>query len=253
MRMKWIVAVVLTAAGCTSTTPKEPTASHELRRIDPAAVDPEVDAVAMRLAGTFDNAGQSAAAPRDFSPVSFDTCVITLEGSTLAPSARVLFVERRERTAGGSIKRPRFLAIERTEDDRLRGRYYRYPGERDYTGLCRKPAGERIARAADLASAECDVYFTREADGRDIVFAGSTEGQGCPSSFMGASRLVVEVALRADGFTIWERWYDARGKLVEGARTGPYVLTRVPENELDMKEPPRAPGRKPRCPERRRC
>ena len=57
-------------------------------------------------------------------------------------------------------------------------------------------------------------------------FEGGTDGQGCESTLMGAAYATSVVVLRANGFSSWDRGFNAVDMQVWGATAGPYLFAR---------------------------
>jgi hypothetical protein len=70
--------------------------------------------------------------------------------------------------------------------------------------------------------AGCAVHLTRMGD----RFEGGTDGQGCESTLMGAAYATSVVVLRANGFSSWDRGFNAADMQVWGATAGPYLFAR---------------------------
>jgi hypothetical protein len=70
----------------------------------------------------------------------------------------------------------------------------------------------------------CSVLMTRKPDD---AFTGGTVGTRCACELHGAISATSEATISADGFTSWDRGFDAEGRQVWSAVAGGYVFKRV--------------------------
>ena len=107
-------------------------------------------------------------------------------------------------------------------DDRTVSRVFELQTPMDHVGLCADPSRVTFTPDDVIERAGCAVHLAARAD----ALVGGTEGEGCESVLMGARYATSEVELRANGFTSWDRGFDAAGQQVWGATAGPYRFTR---------------------------
>jgi hypothetical protein len=168
------------------------------------------------LLGRFDSATQARADPRYFS-IDVEACRV--EVPSLGP--RVLYLEQAR--TGMAPYRQRLYVLERDgADDRVVSRVFELNTPRKYVGLCSDPSRAAFTPDDVVEREGCAVHLTARGDG----FVGGTVGHSCESTLMGASYATSEVELRPDGFTSWDRGYDAAGRQVWGATAGPYRFVR---------------------------
>lgn len=110
-----------------------------------------------------------------------------------------------------------------SSDERSSGVTLKTFGLLDKSIRCDGAGQQVMLNRASLAASRCQMQFK---------FAGShwygkTASTGCPSSYMGAERLVAEDWMFPDKLLTWERWYGADGAQVAGLEDGPMVFRRV--------------------------
>lgn len=227
-----VLSATLAACGATPSTPTTADAASEaaVDGAPEAAVDaaPEatVDAAppaepvenrAFRLLlGRFDSSMQALSDPTYFS-IRVQTCRVA------APElgARVLYLEQAR--TGMAPYRQRLYVLERDgADDRAVSRVFELNAPMDYVGLCSDPSRVTFTPDDVIERAGCAVHLTA----RDDRFEGGTQGMGCESVLNGATYASSEVVLRSNGFSSWDRGYNAAGMQVWGATAGPYLFAR---------------------------
>ena len=182
----------------------------------PAPVEPVESAVFRHLVGRFDSGAQALTDPRYFS-IRVEACRVA------APllGERVLYLEQ-SRT-GMAPYRQRLYVIERDGgDDRAVSRVFELNTPTGYVGLCADPKRETFTPDDVVERTGCAVHLTRMGD----RFEGGTDERACESTLMGAAYATSVVVLRANGFSSWDRGFNAADMQVWGATAGPYLFAR---------------------------
>lgn len=191
-----------------------------------------VEEVAALLTGTFDSSAQSTSDPESFRAVRL--VAVRVPASRLGAGAPVLYVEQALLESPDRPYRQRFYRIEETADGGVVSRVFEPKEPVAVSGKWRDPSDLALFGAGDVVERlGCAVRLKRTDDG----WSGSTEGKDCPSALSGARWATSEVTLRPGRLESWDRGYDANGRQVWGARSGPYVFERRSEG------PPPAPPR----------
>lgn len=199
---------------------------YRFERFEPGSHDAQVVDLASAILGHSDNREQVAAAPRDFTPVTYHMCPIRIPGSQLPAESRASYVHQTISFPGGAYNRERIYHFFRRKDGRLGFESYDLRAGVSLAGLCDKPASERMSfdKAQVDWQSGCAMIFEPADRG---AYRGTTEPGGCPSTYKGASRLDIVEDIKRGAFDVWERWYDAKGKQVAGSTKGPYQYRRV--------------------------
>jgi hypothetical protein len=215
------VVVALAAgalAGCGRAAAPPPVAA---RAGAPArAIDDAADRLARYLTGAFDTTALAARDP-DFEAVLFTACPV--RAPELGP--RALYVEQALVATPERPYRQRLYVIEPGPGPgagaRSRVFEFREPGA--FVGLCARGAGApAIAGGAVEEKPGCGVDLAWSGE----RFVGATAGTSCANARKGARYATSEVALDATTFSSWDRGFDADGRQVWGATSGPYVFVR---------------------------
>jgi hypothetical protein len=220
------IALLLTACGSDGATPPDATPPRDAAAEATVDVAPDVapdapfdaaDALYRYLLGSFDSQLQAAMDPAYFA-ITVRACRVSVPEL----GERVMYLEQaRLRMAP---YRQRVYVVQGEEPTTTRGvsRVFEFLDARPYVGLCDDPTRKTITAADLIERTGCAVHLTWMSD----RFEGGTEGQGCESTLMGASYATSEVVLRANGFSSWDRGYNAAGMQVWGATGGPYRFAR---------------------------
>lgn len=138
-----------------------------------------------------------------------------------------LYVEQAMAKALDKPYRQRVYRIETAADGGAISHVYTLPGDPlQFAGAQHQPAKLAGISPADLQERSgCAIHLRRQADGS---YAGSTHASDCPSDLRGASYATSEVELSEQLLSSWDRGYDAQGKQVWGAVSGPYRFDRLP-------------------------
>jgi hypothetical protein len=178
-----------------------------------------VDTFEAYLVGRFDSTAQAKKDP-SFFEIQVETCRV--EVPALGP--RVLYIEQAQMAALNQPYRQRLYVLEAGEDPATQvvSRVFEFKTASKYIGLCSKEPAPMISAAQTEEKAGCAVRMAWDG----AQFVGGTVDKGCPSTLSGATYATSEVTLRADGFTSWDRGYDAADKQVWGAVKGGYIFDR---------------------------
>ncbi len=188
-----------------------------------AAAEPpsRAEEVAALLTGTFDSSAQSSADPESFRAVRL--VAVRVPASRLGSGAPVLYVEQALLESPDRPYRQRFYRIEETADGGVVSRVFEPKEPVAVSGKWRDPSDLALYGPGDVVERlGCAVRLKRTDGG----WRGSTEGKECPSALSGARWATSEVTLRPGRVESWDRGYDAAGRQVWGARSGPYVFER---------------------------
>lgn len=200
--------ILLSLLGCTS---------HPVVESD-EVIDP-VTEVAGLLAGSFDSAEQ-ASADHEFFNVLLHMTRIWPERS----DGQWLYVEQAIATSADKPYRQRVYQVV-AEGNAVLSRVYTVPGDPlIYAGGWRDTSRLAALTAETLSLRDgCAIRLQRQGAAH---WAGATEDNVCASELRGASYATSTVTLTARGVQSWDRGYDAAGKQVWGAVTGPYIFVR---------------------------
>jgi hypothetical protein len=187
--------------------------------VDTPPVDPAgVSRVLYRyLLGRFDSSAQSM---RD--PTYFAISVVTCRVQVAELGEQVMYIEQAR--VGMAPYRQRVYVIEPREPASTHAvsRVFEFNRPQDFVGLCAEPSRYTIEAADLIERAGCAVEVTWMGD----RFVGGTVERRCESTLMGATYATSEVVIRADGFSSWDRGFNALGRQVWGATAGAYVFDR---------------------------
>ena len=235
MHRQLLIAFCAALVGCgdtTTTTPTDDAAAPDAAVPDAAVsdaaapdaavpdaaapVEPVESAVFRHLEGRFDSGAQALTDTRYFS-IRVEACRVA------APllGERVLYLEQ-SRT-GMAPYRQRLYVIERDGgDDRAVSRVFELNNPTGYVGLCADPTRETFTPDDVVERTGCAVHLMRMGD----RFEGGTDERACESTLMGAAYATSVVVLRANGFSSWDRGFNAADMQVWGATAGPYLFAR---------------------------
>lgn len=211
-----IAAPLPVLTGCQS-TPQAPARSGE----------PTLETLASLMQGSFSSEAQSKRTPMTEDQEGyFDIRV------ELAPiwEDRVdgvwLYVEQ---AISSSIEKPyrqRVYRLASVGNNDFVSEVYTLPGDAPvFAGAHKNPELLDSISPSDLEQLEgCTVFLSWT--GPD-EFAGGTVGFGCENSWGGAAYAQSTVTITADGFTAWDKGFDANGNQVWGPTLGPYRFDRV--------------------------
>ena len=178
-----------------------------------------------RLEGAFSSEAQAREDP-DYFDVRFHVLPLWRSRSDY----RWIYVER---AVPGRPEAPYRQTVYRLGDDpfaRKSGSRYELlayslsdPGR--FAGAALDPAKLDAMTPADLvARPRCTVQLV-QGDGGD--FAGGTRGRDCPGETPGVAYVTSEWTVGRETLRVWDRAFDAEGRLVWGATRGPYLFRRL--------------------------
>lgn len=135
-----------------------------------------------------------------------------------------LYIEQARADMPGEPYRQRIYNVRARDDGDFESVVYEIPDEDKYIGAAENPALVDDLSPENLMRREgCEVVLGYE----DGIFSGSTVGQACKSSLMGASFATSEVKITGAGMTTLDRGYDAESKQVWGSYLGGYVFDKL--------------------------
>jgi CpeT protein len=180
-----------------------------------SAADSDVKAVVELLTGSFSSAKQAKA-----DTAYFDVRLHMSPIFTDKAGEHWLYVEQAMATALDKPYRQRVYKVELREGSII-SRVFTLPGDaHKFAGGFKDPKKFADLKADQLVErAGCAIVLAKQSDG---TFKGSTLGKGCASDLRGAKYATSEVTLSPKLLTSWDRGYDADGKQVWGAVSGPY-------------------------------
>jgi CpeT/CpcT family (DUF1001) len=165
--------------------------SYQYRDIDPQIQDPEVNAIAQWLNGTFATQGEDA-------PRGYRNCPAIVQNSLFPDFAPALFVERIE----SGVSRRQLAWVRRTEAAVEVSLYDVSPdsiSETDGRNICDRPISERQLEQTSLGERDCTIVFQRQGDA--FVGLGSQCIRGAIATETGA----VEVRVSKEKLEIWQQ------------------------------------------------
>lgn len=199
-----LTLLALAAVGC-QTVP-------EVRR------DAELVRLASYMIGTFDSSAQAAA---DDAYLTVDLHAVEIWPD--AEDGIWLYVEQQVRGAR-SPYRQRVVRLVRDASGTLRQQVYTIRDPSIYAGGWRVPGRFAVLGRDELAYlAGCDNLLRPEGD----RFVGGTRDRDCRNDYKGAAYMVSVANVGADGFSNWDRGFDADGELVWGPPSGGYRFRRT--------------------------
>lgn len=186
----------------------------------PEPSDADLAALAAMMTGSFSSAAQAAADPENFRDIRLAVVPIWTDRD----DGPWLYVEQAAATALEAPYRQRVYRLVRTGEKTIESRVYTLPDPPlRFAGAAQDPAKlAELGPDALTLRAGCAVVL--EKSGQE--WKGSTAGTGCASDLRGASHATSEVTITAAGMRSWDRGYDAVGKQVWGAVSGPYIFVR---------------------------
>ena len=176
------------------------------------------DEVAVWMMGNYSSATQATEDPANFKHVVLHIAPIWVERR----DGRWLYVEQAMADAQDKPYRQRVYRVMDASDG-VDSMVFELPGDPlRYAGAWKDPDRMNQLMPDLLTPREgCSVHLRRSGNGE---WAGGTGEQTCESSLRGASYASSRVWLTPDRMRTWDQGFDASGKQVWGATTGPYVF-----------------------------
>lgn len=168
------------------------------------------------MTGSFSSAEQAAADTNYFD--------IRLEMVPIWPERTDAFWLYVEQAAAWSLERPyrqRVYRLSRRDAETLESAVFELPHPLRFAGAWQEK--QPLAQLTPDSLTErtgCAILL----EFQDGAFVGSTTGQECTSELHGAAYATSEVRIEPTVLTSWDRGFDAAGKQVWGAETGPYIF-----------------------------
>jgi len=219
LRLVILAGIAALLAGCAST----PTGS-------PADTAPsELDSLITAMTGTFSSSAQAQRDPAFRHVVLHMVPMPHLDRRD--PEARWLYVEQAMAEAPERPYRQRAYRVRMIDGEApdAESAVFEFAGDPlRLAGAWNDPRRLARIRIDDLQLREgCEVILLARFGGRDgMLWEGSTLGDRCASTLMGATYAQSEVQIYADRIHTWDRGYDANGKQVWGSVNGPYEFRR---------------------------
>jgi CpeT protein len=208
---------------------------YNFRRVKLEKQDPLLAQLASFMTGRLSNNEQVEQDPENFSPVSYHICQVD-GGTKLRPTTRLLLAKQIIEAPGRTITRNRIYKLVRsatdTAGDKIKEGVFEISASPfDETKidpeLCNSTLKNRLS--VDTSSIQwdtsCTMLFRYDANSKSYI--GNTQGEGCPSTFRGAVKMVADETISDGVIAPWERWYDASGNQVAGSTKGPYIYKRL--------------------------
>jgi CpeT protein len=178
--------------------------------------------VAGWMCGIFTSADQAERDPENF----FAVRLVTVPIWKTRTDGPWLYVEQAMLDAVDAPYRQRVYRLVETEAG-LRSEVYSLPRDGEgFAGIWMEP-GRFSDYNPEMLTERSGCAIELERSGSKYL--GSTVGEGCASSLRGASYATSEVTLSDGRITSWDRGFDAEGRQVWGAESGPYEFKRVAE------------------------
>jgi hypothetical protein len=181
--------------------------------------------VVTHLVGVMDTSNQAKTNPKTPN-VRMTTCRVRVN-----PTQKGAVFLYQEQALAKSLSKPyrqRFLRISEVKSRKLvESAEFKPPNPESWIGLCDRPQEKRLVSSNDLGKTECSVFLQKAGNN----YFGETQPGGCPTNFKGAVKLTNHITLHAKGMETWDRGYDARGKIIWGAKKEPYQYLWVGRGE----------------------
>lgn len=179
------------------------------------------------FSGRFSNAEQVAADPKNFIPVSYQFCQVDTVQNPQRPATRFMLAQQTVSTPARTIQRNRMYEFFRSEQGKISVRTNPFDESKVPADICQRPLNERRGLADEALSQRDSCVLTFDWNESEQFFTGGTPAEGCPSNFQGAVKLTIEETIKDGLITPWERWFNAAGEQVAGAKAGPYIYKRI--------------------------
>ena len=177
-----------------------------------------LEELASCLQGSFDSADQARLDPGNFQDIRLQVVRIWPERQ----DGIWLYLEQAEATSQDRPYRQRVWHLTALPDGRFLSTNATFQDPLRLAGAWAQP-GRFAALGPEHLEARkgCEVLLKAAGKG---IFSGGTAATACESSLRGATYATTEVALTPRTLTSWDRGFDAQGRQVWGALTGPYVF-----------------------------
>lgn len=107
----------------------------------------------------------------------------------------------------------------------------------EYKNFCDRPKDQRPHDEeiiGDIAEHLTTIHLSRCERGKRCLYEGSTNPQGFPNSWNGASYCTSDLMIHRNGEVhTWDRGYDEEGNQVWGPKIGPYEFKPAPNSSYD--------------------
>lgn len=132
-----------------------------------------------------------------------------------------LYVEQAASWALQKPYRQRVYKVTRSEDDSFESTVFTFEKPLRFAGKYTEPTAFDVLTPDSLEEREgCSIFLHKTESG----YSGSTVKRNCVSNLRGATYATSEVIIESKVLNSWDRGFDADGKQVWGAETGPYIF-----------------------------
>lgn len=178
------------------------------------------DEVAVWMMGSYSSAEQARQDPANFRDVRLHIAPIWVERQ----DGRWMYVEQAMADTPDKPYRQRVYRV-MDEPGGVQSMVFELPGDPlPYAGAWKDPARLNQLMPHLLVPREgCSVHLQRTSPSE---WTGGTGEQTCESSLRGATYARSQVWLGASQMRTWDQGFDASGKQVWGATTGPYIFVK---------------------------
>lgn len=177
------------------------------------------------MTGTFSSTNQHRAHPDHY----FDIRLVMVPIWTERDDGPWLYVEQAVAAQASAPYRQRVYRLVDLGEGRYRSDVYTLPGDpKSFVASWGTPETWSALTPSDLVPRQGCSITLRATDRH--TFLGSTHERDCPSERQGATYATSEVAITEHGLTSWDRGFDAEGKHVWGAESGPYCFDKVSQD-----------------------
>ncbi|MCC5825048.1 CpcT/CpeT family chromophore lyase [Alkalimonas sp.] len=127
--------------------------------------------------------------------------------------------------------RQRITRFQLAADGSIQADGFLLPEQEAFMGAWQQPERFAALKPEDLQPVVgCTVYLVKTGAQR---FEGATQGQQCRNSHRGASYMISQTQVSADGFVNWDRGFSANGDLVWGPAAGGYQFRPVGQQQCN--------------------
>lgn len=182
------------------------------------AEEPDIDELFAWMSGSFSSAAQ-AEDDTNFHHVTLEMTPIWTDRE----GENWFYVEQALGSMPEKPYRQRVYEVRRGADGIIESAVYLLPDPEKHVGAWQAETPLKGLKPEDLEPRDgCTVYL--EYDPEKDRFVGGTRGEGCASSLRGADYATSEVVILPGRIESWDRGFDAEGRQVWGAETGPYIF-----------------------------
>lgn len=178
------------------------------------------------FAGRFSNDEQVASDPQNFTPVEYEFCQVDFSDTPMRPDTRLMMSRQVVKTPARTIKRNRIYEFFRDEEGKISVRTNPFEDTKVPEDICQRGLDERRNLSSTILTQRDQCVLNFEWQEAEQAFVGGTPKEGCPSTFQGSVKMIIEEVIKDGVIQPWERWLNAQGEQVAGSRAGPYIYKR---------------------------